>query len=70
MERRTHDHRKMEGIERNDERDVREITLCGITVKFPYEPYDVQKRYMESVINCLDNSENAILESPTGFDMN
>lgn len=27
----------------------------GVLVDFPYEPYDVQKRYMEKVLECLQN---------------
>lgn len=42
------------------------LTLRGVTVHFPHEPYDVQKRYMEKVIECLQDRVNGILESPTG----
>lgn len=27
----------------------------GIRVDFPYEPYEVQKRYIEKVLDCLQN---------------
>lgn len=30
-----------------------EIEIRGIPVKFPYEPYDLQKEYMSKVIECL-----------------
>ncbi|XP_041977569.1 regulator of telomere elongation helicase 1 homolog [Aricia agestis] len=43
-----------------------EIMIHGIPVNFPFEPYDVQKAYMERVILCLQNNTNALLESPTG----
>ncbi|CAG5011257.1 unnamed protein product [Parnassius apollo] len=43
-----------------------EVMICGIPVSFPFEPYDVQKAYMEKVIECLQNNSNALLESPTG----
>lgn len=43
-----------------------EHLIEGVTVEFPFEPYDLQRAYMGKVINCLDNSENAVLESPTG----
>lgn len=33
---------------------------------FPFEPYDLQTAYMAKVIDCLENSTNAVLESPTG----
>lgn len=43
-----------------------EVMILGIPVSFPFEPYDVQKAYMEGVIQSLQNNTNAILESPTG----
>lgn len=45
-----------------------EIDINGVLVKFPFEPYDIQRDYMKSVIQCLEleNDGNAILESPTG----
>lgn len=43
-----------------------EYDICGIPVNFPFQPYDVQIAYMEKVIECLENSTNGILESPTG----
>lgn len=43
-----------------------ELVIDGITVKFPFDPYPPQKEYMKKVIECLDTTENAILESPTG----
>jgi regulator of telomere elongation helicase 1 len=33
---------------------------------FPFEPYETQKGYMETVMQALIKRENAILESPTG----
>lgn len=42
------------------------ITLRGIPVSFPFEPYELQKSYMEKVIETLQNQTHAILESPTG----
>ncbi|XP_077502103.1 regulator of telomere elongation helicase 1 homolog [Amblyomma americanum] len=42
------------------------FNLRGVTVHFPHEPYDVQKKYMEKVIECLQSGVNGILESPTG----
>lgn len=44
-----------------------EYTIGGIPVTFPFEPYDVQRRYMEKVIESLDRSANCVLESPTGL---
>lgn len=43
-----------------------EILLHGVPVRFPFEPYDVQKDYMSKVVESLQKGENAILESPTG----
>ncbi|GBP43640.1 Regulator of telomere elongation helicase 1 homolog [Eumeta japonica] len=43
-----------------------DLMISGIPVSFPFEPYDVQKAYMERVIECLQNNTNALLESPTG----
>ena len=30
-----------------------EIVINGIPIRFPFEPYDVQKEYMTKVIECL-----------------
>ncbi|KAG7164976.1 regulator of telomere elongation helicase 1-like [Homarus americanus] len=43
-----------------------EVVLQGVPVRFPFEPYDVQKTYMSKVIECVQRGENGILESPTG----
>lgn len=40
--------------------------IAGYSVDFPFEPYDVQKAYMEKVIQSLESNQNAMLESPTG----
>lgn len=32
----------------------------------PYEPYDVQKQFMNAVYDCLEHGQVGILESPTG----
>lgn len=42
------------------------IDINGVSVKFPFEPYPVQRDYMEKVIETLDKGHNAFLESPTG----
>lgn len=42
------------------------ITLRGVPINFPFEPYDLQKDYMEKVLECLQNETNGVLESPTG----
>ncbi|XP_065085452.1 regulator of telomere elongation helicase 1 homolog [Ochlerotatus camptorhynchus] len=43
-----------------------EFQINGILVNFPFEPYQVQQDYMTRVIECLQNSTNGVLESPTG----
>lgn len=42
------------------------VDINNVPVKFPFEPYTVQIEYMEKVIESLDRSQNACLESPTG----
>ncbi|KAF7270392.1 hypothetical protein GWI33_016626 [Rhynchophorus ferrugineus] len=43
-----------------------EINIRGVPIQFPFTPYDIQKDYMEKVIECLQNETTAVLESPTG----
>uniref|UniRef100_A0A669D8B5 Regulator of telomere elongation helicase 1 n=1 Tax=Oreochromis niloticus TaxID=8128 RepID=A0A669D8B5_ORENI len=42
------------------------LTLSGVTVNFPFSPYECQKAYMNKVIECLQKKVNGVLESPTG----
>lgn len=42
------------------------LDIRGVPVTFPFEPYELQKNYMEKVMEALQNRTNAILESPTG----
>lgn len=42
------------------------IEIKGLDVKFPFEPYPLQRDYMTKVIEALQNEQNAVLESPTG----
>uniref|UniRef100_A0A3Q0RHP5 Regulator of telomere elongation helicase 1 n=1 Tax=Amphilophus citrinellus TaxID=61819 RepID=A0A3Q0RHP5_AMPCI len=42
------------------------LTLNGVTVNFPFSPYECQKTYMSKVIECLQKKVNGVLESPTG----
>ncbi|XP_068453212.1 regulator of telomere elongation helicase 1 isoform X2 [Clinocottus analis] len=42
------------------------LTLNGVTVNFPFPPYDCQKDYMAKVLECLQKKANGVLESPTG----
>lgn len=42
------------------------ITIDDIDIHYPYKPYDNQIRYMTTVIQALQNKQNALLQSPTG----
>ncbi|XP_054433526.1 regulator of telomere elongation helicase 1 [Pteronotus mesoamericanus] len=42
------------------------ITLNGVTVDFPFQPYKCQEAYMTKVLECLQKKVNGVLESPTG----
>ena len=42
------------------------IELRGVPIHFPFQPYKCQQDYMEKVLDALNRSENALLESPTG----
>ncbi|XP_071067913.1 regulator of telomere elongation helicase 1 isoform X5 [Dasypus novemcinctus] len=42
------------------------ITLNGVTVDFPFQPYKCQEEYMAKVLECLQKKANGLLESPTG----
>ncbi|KAB7494881.1 Regulator of telomere elongation helicase 1-like protein [Armadillidium nasatum] len=43
-----------------------EILLNNVPVRFPFEPYEVQKNYMQKLLECLQEGKNGVLESPTG----
>ena len=43
-----------------------QLSIRGVPVEFPFEPYDCQRLYMERVIQSLQNGHFALLESPTG----
>ncbi|XP_009997011.1 PREDICTED: regulator of telomere elongation helicase 1 [Chaetura pelagica] len=42
------------------------VTLSGVAVDFPFQPYPCQEVYMAKVLECLQRKVNGILESPTG----
>jgi len=42
------------------------VDLGGTKVNFPFEPYDLQIAYMKKVLECVRESKNGLLESPTG----
>jgi regulator of telomere elongation helicase 1 len=43
-----------------------EIDIAGVPVTFPCRPYQQQVVFMEKLMTALQNSHNALLESPTG----
>ncbi|KAJ1550817.1 Regulator of telomere elongation helicase 1, partial [Nowakowskiella sp. JEL0078] len=43
-----------------------EYEIRGITVRFPYVAYEPQLKFMETVIASLQDSQNSMVESPTG----
>lgn len=43
-----------------------DVTINNVIVSFPFKPYPIQEEYMAKVIECLQNSKNGVLESPTG----
>lgn len=45
---------------------MEQYDINGVSVKFPFDPYPVQRKYMEKVIESIENKQNALLESPTG----
>jgi regulator of telomere elongation helicase 1 len=42
------------------------MVLSGVRIHFPFRPYPCQEAYMQTVMNALLKSENALLESPPG----
>merc|ERR1712223_1922733 len=46
--------------------EEKNLQLGSYSVKFPYEPYEAQKLYMEKVLECLRDKKFGLLESPTG----
>ncbi|CAL8363813.1 unnamed protein product [Lota lota] len=42
------------------------LTINGVTINFPFTPYECQNDYMSKVIECLQQKVNGVLESPTG----
>lgn len=40
--------------------------INGIEVEFPHNPYKVQLEFMNKMITAIQNSQNSVLESPTG----
>lgn len=40
--------------------------IRGVTVEFPFVPYDSQRAFLDRMVEALQSAENALLESPTG----
>ena len=55
-------------IEDNEEEYIKQndIYYNNINIKFPFEPYNEQIKYIQSIIDTLKNKEKTALESPTG----
>ncbi|GET90563.1 helicase, putative [Leishmania tarentolae] len=45
---------------------VAAVDVGGVTVSFPFDPYPAQVEFMRSVVKCLQDGFNGLLESPTG----
>ena len=48
--------------------NIRHVSFnaAGTMVTFPFEPYAIQREYIECVVKAASNKQNALLESPTG----
>ena len=55
-------------IKVNEEEYIKQndIYYNNINIKFPFEPYNEQIKYIQSIIDTLKNKEKTALESPTG----
>lgn len=38
----------------------------SVSFSFPFEPYDIQKAFMQQLYDCLETGKLGIFESPTG----
>lgn len=36
------------------------LTLNGVQIDFPFKPYDVQEKFMESVLECLQKVSSSV----------
>jgi regulator of telomere elongation helicase 1 len=43
-----------------------QLSVRGLNVEFPFEPYPCQVDYIDKVLEALTTGNNALLESPTG----
>lgn len=57
---------KMSQLVKGKEQKQFSFDYNGVSVQFPFPPYDIQKDYMRMVIDSIQNRKNAMLESPTG----
>ncbi len=39
------------------------VLLEGLEVKFPYDPYEIQKDLMSAVIKCIQNVSDKVRET-------
>lgn len=55
-------------LEVDDGPSYNQVIVNGVKVLFPPRvvPYDTQTKMMETILESLTNSQNALIESPTG----
>lgn len=56
----------MEKLSQNSDETHKCIKIDNVEISFPKEPYACQVDYMRCAIRALNNSQNSLLESPTG----
>lgn len=44
----------------------RAVLICSLDFGFPFPPYGIQERFMQTLFGTLDESKVGIFESPTG----
>lgn len=42
------------------------VKIGGLSISFPFEPYEAQKLFMAKAVDAMEAGTNALLESPTG----
>merc|ERR1719470_666055 len=51
---------------REEKLEFERVQIGDTPINFPFTPYPLQVDYMTAVLNCLNNGQNGLLESPTG----
>lgn len=52
---------------KTEKKNMSQQEIEGVQIKFPFEPYNVQKKFMKRMIKSLNSNKNAALESPPGM---